>query len=473
MADHMIDDELRVEIDGLGSIKVPNHAYWGASTQRAKENFEVSGKTIGHVRCLVWALGALKKAAAQANAYHGLIDDNVAHAIEQACNEVMHGTFDEHFVVDVIQGGAGTSTNMNANEVIATRATEILRVQHPQASAISALDEVNRSQSTNDVYPTAVKLAVITELFSLQAEYRRLAEAFQDKATEFSSVLKVGRTQLQDAVPMTLGQEFSAFATTLSHEASAIDAVIPALLQTNLGGTAIGTGITSSQAYREAVIRSLNELTGLQFYAATDPIQATSDAGPFLAASAALRQTAVKLSKIANDLRLLSSGPQAGLAEISLPAVQPGSSIMPGKVNPVIPEMVNQVAFKVIGIDTTVTMAAEAGQLQLNAFEPIMTDGLLEAIHLLRNACSTLRTRCITGITANTAVLEQRMAESATIITGLTPAIGYMAAAELASQALQHGGDIVNHAVQRGLLTYQQAKELLSVESLTGNLQPD
>lgn len=471
MTDHKIDDELRVETDGLGSIKVPNHAYWGASTQRAKENFSVSGKTIGHLRTLVWAFGTLKKAAAQANARHGLIPDNVAQAIEQACEEVMQGTFDTHFVVDVIQGGAGTSTNMNANEVIATRATEILQAQHPQASAISALDEVNRSQSTNDVYPTAVKLAVITALFDLQAEYRRLAKTFQEKATEFSSILKVGRTQLQDAVPMTLGQEFSAFATTVSQEASAIDAVIPGLLQTNLGGTAIGTGITSSQSYREAVIRSLNVLTGLHFYAATDPIQATSDPGPLLAASAALRHTAVKLSKISNDLRLLSSGPQAGLAEISLPAVQPGSSIMPGKVNPVIPEMVNQVAFKIIGIDTTVTMAAEAGQLQLNAFQPIMADGILEAIHLLKEACSTLRTRCVSGISANIALLEQRVTGSATIITGLTPSIGYMAAANLAKEVLQHGGNIADKAVQAGLLTQQQAEELLSMEALTGSLQ--
>lgn len=467
MTEQTCGNVLRTEVDGLGSVDIPAGAYWGASTQRAKDNFDVSGQSIGSLRSLVWALGAVKKAAAQANQHQQVISVGVGQAIEHACQEVMDGVFDDHFVVDRIQGGAGTSTNMNANEVIANRATELRRDESPDA-VVSPLDEVNRSQSTNDAYPTAVKLALIKDLGHLQRQYVALADAFDDKASEFSSILKVGRTQLQDAVPMTLGQEFAAFSSMMQQEAQAIDAVIPELLEANLGGTAIGTGITATDSYRTVVVQALNRITGLEFYPAQDLVKATSDTGPLLATSATLRQTAVKLSKIASDLRLLSSGPQTGLAEISLPAVQPGSSIMPGKVNPVIPEMVNQVAFKVIGIDTAIVMASEAGQLQLNAFEPIMTDGLLESISLLTQSCKLLRHRCITGIQANTGLLADRMDESVSIITALTPVIGYMAASEIAQETLYHGGNVVDRVVLRGLADREQLEALISIQALTG-----
>lgn len=473
MTEQILDDALRTEVDGLGSVDIPARAYWGASTQRAKDNFDVSGQPIGTLRSLVWALGAVKKAAARANQQQHVISVEVGRAIENASQEVMDGFFDEHFVVDRIQGGAGTSTNMNANEVIANRATELSRDKNPDATAISALDEVNRSQSTNDVYPTAVKLALINDLGNLKQQYTALAGAFVEKASEFSSILKVGRTQLQDAVPMTLGQEFAAFGSMMTQEAKAIDVLIPELLETNLGGTAIGTGITATETYRTVVVQALRQITGLEFYTAEDLVKATSDTGPLLSTSATLRQTAIKLSKIASDMRLLSSGPQTGLAEITLPAVQPGSSIMPGKVNPVIPEMVNQVAFKIVGIDTAIAMAAEAGQLQLNAFEPVMTDGLLEGINLLTQACKILRTRCITGIQANTTVLADRMDESVSIVTALTPVIGYMAASEIAQETLQHGGNVVDKVVARGLADRKQLETLISVQALTGIPQND
>lgn len=460
--------DVRVEADGLGSVEVPEHAYWGASTQRAKENFDISGRTIGTLRSLIWALGAVKKASAQANEELHLLSAGSSKYIQQACQEVMDGVLDTHFVVDPVQGGAGTSSNMNANEVIANRATEILRKHDSSSVAISPLDEVNRSQSTNDVYPTAVKLALLKDLRGLRDAYAHLAESFEEKAEVFASILKVGRTQLQDAVPMTLGQEFWAFASTMYEEADFIDSILVELHETNLGGTAIGTGITATDAYREVVMTALQNITGMALTSAPDLVKATSDAGPFLTVSAALRRNAVKLSKICNDLRLLSSGPQAGLAEIALPAVQPGSSIMPGKVNPVIPEMMNQVAFRVIGTDTTITMAAEAGQLQLNAFEPIMTDGLMESIAWLTRACNTLRTRCVRGIEANEQTLDRRINDSVSVVTALTPVIGYMAAAELAQEALDYGGSVVDKVLERGLLTRGQVDEVLSISALTG-----
>jgi len=468
METQISQDKARIEADGLGTVEVPADAYWGASTQRAKENFDISGRTIGSFRSLIWALGAIKQAAAQANHELQLISTDRFTCIQQAAQEVMDGLWDKHFVVDRVQGGAGTSTNMNANEVVANRATELLRVDAPDVPAINPLDEVNRGQSTNDVYPTAVKLAILKDLALLRNEYFKLAQSLRQKAAEFATTLKVGRTQLQDAVPMTLGQEFGAFATMLFEEYEFVESVTTSLQEINLGGTAIGTGITATKAYRHKVVAALQEITKMDVRSAADLIKATSDAGPFLAVSSALRRTAVKLSKICNDLRLLSSGPQAGFGEIILPAVQPGSSIMPGKINPVIPEMVNQVAFRVIGTDTTITMAAEAGQLQLNAFEPIMTDGLLESISWLTKACQTLRTRCVIGIEANTELLDRQMRQSVSIVTALTPVIGYMKAAELAQEALQDGGDILGRALNRGLVKREQAEAVLSVNALTG-----
>ena len=361
---------------------------------------------------------------------------------------------------------------MNANEVIANRASELLQDCNPSAPKISPLDQVNRSQSTNDVYPTAIRMALQKDLRILQQEYAELADSFAEKSRAFRDILKVGRTQLQDAVPMTLGQEFGAFASALRDECDSIDVLMIDLQAVNLGGTAIGTGITAADEYRLLVIRALREVSGLDLRSAKNLIKETSDATSFLSASATLRRGAVKLSKICNDLRLLSSGPQAGIGEIILPAVQPGSSIMPGKVNPVIPEMVNQVAFRVIGTDVSVTMAAEAGQLQLNAFEPIMVDQLTDAISFLTRACKTLRTRCVDGIRANEELLSRRFNKSVGLVTALTPEIGYLAAAEIAQEVLKQGGDILEKVVNAGILTQEQLARLTSVAALTGTEAP-
>ncbi|TJY66237.1 aspartate ammonia-lyase [Arthrobacter sp. CAU 1506] len=459
---------LRPESDSLGGRNVPADAYWGISTLRALENFPVSGRPVGSFRSLVWAFGAIKYAAARANASHALLKPEIAAVIQEAAAEVMAGKLDEEFVVDRIQGGAGTSTNMNANEVIANRALELLG--HPKGSyaVVNPIDHVNRSQSTNDTYPTAVKLALHRELEALCEEHRMLSDAFHTKAGEFAGILKVGRTQLQDAVPMTLGQEFGAFAETLREDLARLQELQPHLRESNLGATAIGTGITTVPGYRQAVLAELSAVTGLQLASAADLVEATSDTGVFILVSGVLKRAAVKLSKICNDLRLLSSGPQAGLNEISLPAVQAGSSIMPGKVNPVIPEMVNQVAFRVVGADATVTMAVEAGQLQLNAFEPVMADALLESIQWLADACRLLRTKCVSGIEANITVLERRMHETISVVTGLAPLLGYRPAAELAKKALATNTSVAQLVLDQQLLTSEQLVEALSEAALTG-----
>ena len=458
----------RLEHDSLGERAVPEGAYWGISTLRAVENFPVSGRTIGTMRSLVWGLGAVKYAAARANESVGLLEPGKSAAIQRAALEVMDGLLDGQFVVDAIQGGAGTSTNMNANEVIANRALELMGRAKGDYAALHPIDDVNRSQSTNDVYPTAIKIALQREISGLCAEHARLIGSFGAKATEFSGVLKVGRTQLQDAVPMSLGQEFGAFAETLREDGNRLEELLPHLRESNLGATAIGTGITAPPGYRDAVIAELNSLAGLRLVSAADLVEATGDTGVFMLVSGVLKRAAVKLSKICNDLRLLSSGPQAGFAEIFLPAVQAGSSIMPGKVNPVIPEMVNQVAFRVVGADATVTMAVEAGQLQLNAFEPVMADALLESIAWLTVACRQLRTHCVDGITANTRVLEQRMLSSISVVTGLAPLLGYAAAAELAKEALATDRSIAELVIRRGLLGAQETQDALSARSLAG-----
>lgn len=458
----------RLERDSLGEREVPGSAYWGISTLRAVENFPVSGRSIGSFRSLVWAFGAIKCAAARANESLGLLEPATSAAVQAAAREVMDGRFDAEFVVDRIQGGAGTSTNMNANEVIANRALELLGRRKGDYAAVDPIDHVNRSQSTNDTYPTAVKIALQRELVELCAEHRRLGSAFKAKAGAFADIVKVGRTQLQDAVPMTLGQEFGAFAATLGEDRHRLEELLPHLRESNLGATAIGTGITAPPGYREAVIDELNVLTGLQLVSAADLVEATADTGVFMLVSGVLKRAAVKLSKICNDLRLLASGPQAGFGEISLPAVQAGSSIMPGKVNPVIPEMVNQVAFRVVGADATVTMAVEAGQLQLNAFEPVMADALLESLAWLTAACRLLRTHCVDGIEANTEVLARRMGESVSVVTGLAPLLGYAAAAALAKEALAGHRNVAELVLARGLLDAHQLAEALSPGVLAG-----
>lgn len=458
----------RQEHDSMGDVELPAGAYYGISTERARQNFPISGRTVGDFRHLVWAFGAVKAAAARANESTGLLTSRQAAAIQAAAAEVMDGAFDDQFVVDRIQGGAGTSTNMNANEVIANRALELLGHEKGEYQHLDPIDHVNRSQSTNDAYPTAVKIAMRRALDDLLEEHSKLVTAFALKSSQFADILKIGRTQLQDAVPMTLGQEFGAFSETLREDNDRMCEMRMHLAEVNLGATAIGTGITASLAYRERVVPELAKITGLPLVAAVNLVEATSDTGVFLLLSGMIKRAAVKLSKICNDLRLLSSGPQAGFGEIQLPAVQAGSSIMPGKVNPVIPEMVNQVAFRIVGSDMTVTMAVEAGQLQLNAFEPVMADALLESMQWLSQACKTLRERCVVGIEANEDLLKQRVAGSLAVITGLTPLLGYAMSAELAKEAMHGQRSLTELILERGLLAESELTAAISPANLSG-----
>ncbi|MFE4952052.1 aspartate ammonia-lyase [Leifsonia sp. NPDC056665] len=458
----------RTEHDSLGPVEVPADAYWGAHTRRAVENFPISGRGIGTYPELVTALALVKQAAARANAEIGVLEPSVADVIDAACQDIVDGGLHDQFVVDLIQGGAGTSTNMNANEVIANRALE--RLEHPRGryDVIHPLDHVNRSQSTNDVYPTAVKVALTIGLRRLIAEHALLAAAFRAKGVEFRDHVKIGHTQLQDAVPMTLGQEFTAFAVTMDEDNLRLTETIPLLAEINLGATAIGTGITASPGYAPSVVRHLAALTGLPLVTATDLIEATSDTGVFMLVSAALKRAAIKLSKISSDLRLLSSGPQFGFGELHLPPRQAGSSIMPGKVNPVIPEVVNQVAFAIAGADVSITMAADNGQLQLNAFEPVIANALLQGLTWLTNACRTLRINCVDGIQADAELLRARVASSVGLVTALTPRIGYTTAAQIAHEALETGGDVRAAIVGRGLLTAEEYDAITDPRVLTG-----
>ncbi len=458
----------RTERDFLGEWAIPEGAYWGVHTARAMQNFPISGTPVSTHRALVAALGSVKQAAVRANGELGLIDVRRVAAIDQACQDVRDGVLDNQFVVDVIQGGAGTSTNMNANEVVANRALELLDLPAGTYEEVHPLDHVNRSQSTNDVYPTAVRLALLTALEGLSAAVHQLSQACHRKAGEFWAVPKVGRTQLQDAVPMTVGQEFAAWGATLAEEEARIQDSRQLLREINLGATAIGTGITADPAYREAARRHLQQVTGLPVVTATDLIEATSDTGVFVQLSGVLKRTAVKVSKICNDLRLLSSGPQAGFGELRLPPRQAGSSIMPGKVNPVIPEMVNQVAFAVVGNDVTVTMAAEGGQLQLNAFEPVIVHVLLQSIDWMTRGFEQLADLCIDGIAVNADHLRAMSARSVGVITALTPYIGYGAAAEIAKTALAGTVDVRQLVLATGSLTKDALDELLKPERLAG-----
>jgi aspartate ammonia-lyase len=464
----MTSPSARVERDFLGDLDIPAGSYWGIHTARALENFSVSGTPVSVHRELVAALGAVKQAAVRANRDLGLIDERRADAIDRACQDVRDGLLDDQFVVDVIQGGAGTSTNMNTNEVVANRALELLGLPAGRYDEVHPLDHLNRSQSTNDVYPTAVKLSLLAALDGLSTAVHVLAEACKEKSREFWSVPKVGRTQLQDAVPMTVGQEFAAWGATLAEEEARIHDTRGLLREINLGATAIGTGITADPGYPEAVCRRLRDITGLELVTAPDLIEATSDAGVFVQLSGVLKRIAVKVSKICNDLRLLSSGPQAGFGELRLPARQAGSSIMPGKVNPVIPEMVNQVAFAVIGNDVTVTMAAEAGQLQLNAFEPVIAHVLLESIHWMTTAFERLATQCIDGIEVDVQHLESVTGRSVGVVTALTPYIGYAAAADIVKAALGGRSNIRDLVLATGLVDPVLLEDLLHPERLAG-----
>lgn len=457
----------RMEHDLIGDKEVPAHAYYGVHTVRAMENFAITGSVIAQFPDLITSLAAVKQAAAQANRDLGLLAPDIAEAIIGACEEIRAGRLTDQFVVDPVQGGAGTSTNMNTNEVVANRALEILG--HPRGfyEVIHPLDHVNLGQSTNDVYPTAVRLALVTSLRGLGDSMKVLADAFGAKAEEFTGVLKMGRTQLQDAVPMTLGQEFTTYAVMIEEDRRRLNEAAALLLESHLGGTAIGTGINGHPRYAALACAHLAEISGEPVRPAADFIEATQDCGAFVQLSGVLKRVAVKLSKTCNDLRLTSSGPTAGLAEINLPPVQAGSSIMPGKVNPVIPEVVNQVAFEVIGNDLTVTLAAEAGQLQLNAFEPVIAYSLLRSLTHLRAACDPLATRCVPGITANRAQLQDTVHRSVGLVTALTPHIGYAAGTALARQALATGRTIKDLATEAGLLTTDQLDTILRPENLT------
>lgn len=432
----------RIETDSLGSIELPAGTLYGIQTARAVRNFPISDVPLHHFPRLVEALAFVKKAAARANVDAGVLDVDKARIIEEVCDEILAGQHHEHFVVDMIQGGAGTSTNMNANEVIANLGLIKLGYAPGDYAHLHPNDHVNRSQSTNDVYPTAIRLAVLRMLEPLIKAQEALVQAFRERADAFSGIPKVGRTQLQDAVPMTVGQEFASFANTIEEDIERIRQLSALLLEVNLGGTAIGTGANAPEGFAQKAVSQLSAVTGLPFVPAKDLIEASSDLGGLVMFSGVLKRVAVKISKICNDLRLLSSGPRAGIGEIRLPAVQAGSSIMPGKVNPVIPEVVNQVAYQVIGNDITITMAAESGQLQLNAMEPIVTFRLLDSIRILRRAMTTLTERCVVGIEADQDRCEALLANSLVSATELAPILGYDVAAQIAKQALSDNSTI-------------------------------
>ncbi len=456
----------RIEHDLLGERKVPYEYYYGIQTSRALENFNISGVSINFYPNLIKAIVIVKKAAAFANFELGLLDETIFRAIVQACDEIISGRYQFHFVVDMIQGGAGTSTNMNANEVIANRALEIMGHEKGQYEFCHPNNHVNLSQSTNDAYPTAIKLALIYSNESLLTDIEKLIGAFKKKAREFAHIIKMGRTQLQDAVPMTLGQSFEVYAITLDEEVQRLEDNAKLLLEVNMGGTAIGTGINADPKYSSKVINQLQKITKLQMVNAKNLVEATQDTGSYVMYSSAIKRLAIKLSKISNDLRLLSSGPRTGINEINLPPVQPGSSIMPGKVNPVIPEVVNQIAFKVIGNDLTVSLAAEAGQLELNVMEPIIVQSLFESIEMLKNGISTLRTKCVVGITANEAHCKEMVENSIGIITALNPVLGYETSSKLAKEALETDQGVYQLVLKKKLLTKKELDLLLSPEHM-------
>lgn len=456
----------RIEHDFLGEKEVSNKVYYGIQTLRALENFNISGTPIRVFPELVQALAMVKMAAVKANADLGLIEERKAGAIAQACQEIIDGKLHQDFVVDMIQGGAGTSTNMNANEVIANRALELLGYQKGEYKHLHPNNDVNLSQSTNDAYPTAVKIAFFLGNQKLVAVLRELIWAFHERAAAFANVIKMGRTQLQDAVPMTLGQSFEAYAMTLEEEVNRLDDAARLFLQVNMGATAIGTGINAHPDYSKKVVEHLGKTTGLPIALAPNLVEATQDTGVFITYSGAVKRLAAKLSKIASDLRLLSSGPRAGLNEINLPPMQPGSSIMPGKVNPVIPEAINQIAFKVIGNDLTVTMASEAGQLELNVMEPVIVHSIFESMEMLKRGMITFTHKCVTGITANEEICRKYVENSIGIVTALNPVLGYESCSALATEALANGRSVYELVLEKKLLTAEALDEILRPENM-------
>jgi aspartate ammonia-lyase len=461
---------MRREHDLLGDMDVDASVYFGVHTLRAVENFPITGITLADFPEMIIAIARVKQASALANRDLGLLSDRFCEAITKACERIIAGEFHDQFVVDMIQGGAGTSTNMNANEVIANIAIESLGGVKGNYELLHPNEHVNLSQSTNDVYPTAVKLALMMKIEDLLLAMAHLRQSFERKATEFHDLVKIGRTQLQDAVPMTLGQEFSTYGVMLGEDEERLRETLPLLSEINLGATAIGTGINAPHGYAPKVCAALNGVTGRHFVTAFNLVEATQDVGVFVQLSGVLKRVAVKLSKTCNDLRLLSSGPRAGFGEISLPPMQAGSSIMPGKVNPVIPEVVNQVAFVVIGHDATVTFAAEGGQLQLNAFEPIIAFSLLKSLRYMERACRILADRCIDGITANRDRLDEIIEHSLAIVTALNPKIGYEKATEVAMTAHRTGKTIRETVLSLGYLSEAELDGILNIRAMIGDV---
>ncbi|MBP7090577.1 MAG: Aspartate ammonia-lyase [Syntrophorhabdaceae bacterium] len=458
--------QYRIEYDSLGEKEVPAEVYYGIQTMRAIENFPITGIPISEFPVLIKAIASIKEAAAITNKELGLLDAKICDAIVKASRDVKSGLLNQYFAVDVIQGGAGTSTNVNANEVIANRALEYLGHKKGKYRYCHPNDHVNLSQSTNDVYPTTLKIAAIYSIEGLLASMGKLQDSFAIKGEEFKNVLKIGRTQLQDAVPMTLGQEFTAYSVTVAEDIERLKEATRLIHEINMGATAIGTGVNTVEGYVDLVRDNLIKITGLALVTSPNLVEATSDAGAFVQLSGVLKRIAVKISKICNDIRLLSSGPRAGLAEIQLPAMQPGSTIMPGKINPVIPEVVNQVCFQVIGNDMTITMAAEAGQLELNAFEPIIGFNILQSMELLMNAFDVLSKRCVVGIKANVERCNEFMERSVGLVTALVPIIGYETAASLAKEALVSDRTIRELIIDKGLLSKVELEKILDPRAM-------
>jgi aspartate ammonia-lyase len=468
----ILEDEMgkmRIERDSIGEVAIPADADYGIQTARAVENFPITGIKLKHFPELVESLAMVKKAAAMANRDLGQLKPETASAIISACDLIISGDGHDQFVVDMLQGGAGTSTNMNANEVIANIALKLMGKPRGDYATINPNDHVNLSQSTNDVYPTSVRLTMLRSCPELIEAQALLKEALLAKAVEFDDVIKVGRTQLMDAVPMRLGSEFRAFAVTVGEDIDRLRDFASLLREVNLGGTAIGTGINTPGGYAELVIKNLAEVSGVPMVLAADLIEATSDLGAFVTFSSVLKRIAVKLSKICNDLRLLNSGPRAGFGEIKLPAVQAGSSIMPGKVNPVIPEVVNQIAYQVIGNDLTVTLAAEAGQLQLNAMEPVLVLNILQSMRMLIRGMTVLREKCIAGIEADRERCAELLEGSLVTVTALNPYIGYAQASRVAKEALRSRRSIREVVLAEGLMTEAQLADAFSTENLLGH----
>ena len=465
----MSEQKFRVESDLIGELQVPIDAYYGVQTQRAINNYKISNTRMCDYPEYIIAMAYVKMAAAAANAELGVLDKTIGDAIVAACKEIVAGKFWDQFPVDMMQGGAGTSVNMNANEVIANRALELMGHKKGEDQFCSPNDHVNCAQSTNDAYPTAFRYTFVRMNKHVEKALKDLIAAFRAKGEEFKDIIKMGRTQLQDAVPMTSGQEFNAFANNLEEELANLERNAVLLKEINMGGTAIGTGLNAVPGFAELCTKRMSEFTGDTFEKAPDLVEATPDTGAYVSYSAALKRLAVKLSKICNDLRLMASGPRCGLHEINLPPMAPGSSIMPGKVNPVIPEVTNQVCFKVIGNDTAVCFAAEAGQLQLNVMEPVIAECILESQTWLMNAMNTLRTKCVDGITVNAEHCYDMVKNSIGIVTALNPYIGYKNSTKVAKEALQTGRSVYDLVLEHKLMTKEKLDEALDPKAMTAS----